>query len=408
MSQSLKHLFHSSNLNRSSGANYQGGNYTPTGGQTSEVTPDITPLASIKVVGAGGAGGNAVNRMISARVEGIEFIAVNTDAQALYHSQAPHRINIGKGITRGLGAGANPSVGRQSAEESSEELKAALEGADMVFVTCGLGGGTGTGAAPVVADIARQLGILTVGVVTKPFSFEGANRGKFAQEGLEELKGKVDTLITIPNDRILSIIDKKTPLTDAFIVVDDVLRQAIQGLADLITSHGMINVDFADVRTIMQGAGSALMGIGYGTGENRALEAARAAIESPLLERSVAGAKGILFNITGGNDLSMFEVDEAAKVITEAADPDARIIFGANISPESTGEVKVVAIATGFDEREEAAAASMNANATIQRLGNLPTNNLKMSGLGQTGSNNGVKAVEDLEVPAFMRKSLRK
>lgn len=406
MSNTLKHLFSASNNNRSSNNNYGSGNYGS--GQTSEVTPELTPMASIKVFGAGGAGGNAVNRMITSGVEGVDFIVLNTDVQALHHSKANHRISIGKGLTRGLGAGANPVVGKQAAEESSEEIKAALSGADMVFVTCGLGGGTGTGAAPVVADLAKQLGILTVGVVTRPFSFEGANRGKFAHEGLEELKSKVDTLITIPNDRILSIIDKKTPLTDAFIVVDDVLRQAIQGIADLITSHGMINVDFADVRTIMQNAGSALMGIGFGTGENRAIEAARAAIESPLLERSISGAKGILFNITGGNDLSMFEVDEAAKVITEAADPDARIIFGANISPESTGEIKVVAIATGFEDQEQSSSSNQSFSVPMQqRMGNMPTSQTRISGMSQK-TNEAVKdAVDELDVPAFMRKKIR-
>lgn len=404
MSNTLKDLLNANK--RSSGGNHGSG-------QTSEVTPDITPLASIKVVGAGGAGGNAVNRMVDAKVQGIDFISVNTDAQALSYSKAPKTINIGRAITRGLGAGANPTVGKQSAEESSEEIKAALDGADMVFVTCGLGGGTGTGAAPVVADIAKQLGILTVGVVTKPFSFEGANRGKHAQEGLEDLKGKVDTLITIPNDRILSIIDKTTPLTDAFTVVDDVLRQAIQGIADLITSHGMINVDFADVRTIMQNAGSALMGIGYGSGENRAVDASRAAIESPLLERSITGAKGILFSITGGNDLSMFEVDEAAKVITEAADPDARIIFGANINPDYTGEMKVVAVATGFEEQEQSSAAQQPVAGTVnnlKRLGNTMTaGGVRVSGMSPSKGIDAVqKAKDDLEVPAFMRKSLRK
>ncbi|MBU1152222.1 cell division protein FtsZ, partial [Patescibacteria group bacterium] len=290
-----------------------------------EVTPEITPVANIKVIGVGGGGGNAVNRMVKAGLKGIEFISVNTDAQALYHSEAPCKINIGKATTRGLGAGSNPDVGKQAAEESIEEIKEALEGADMVFITCGLGGGTGTGGAPVIANAAKEMGILTVAVVTKPFSFEGHRRKTQGDEGLENLKNKVDTLITIPNDRILSIIDKKTPLNDAFTVVDDVLRQGVQGIADLITVHGMINVDFADVKTVMENAGSALMGIGYGTGESRAAEAAKAAIESPLLELSIDGAKGVLFNITGGNDLSMFEVDEAAKVITEAADPDANI-----------------------------------------------------------------------------------
>lgn len=395
MSDALKHLFNGSkNPNRFS--------------NSVEVKPEITPLASIKVIGVGGGGGNAVNRMINAKVDGVDFISVNTDAQALYHSQASHRINVGKGTTRGLGAGSAPEVGKKAAEESSEELKAAIEGADMVFVTCGLGGGTGTGAAPVIADLAKEMGILTVGVVTKPFSFEGVRRMESAMNGLDELKSKVDTLITIPNDRILSIIDKKTPLTDAFVVVDDILRQAIQGVADLITVHGMINVDFADVRAIMQNAGSSLMGVGYGTGENRAVDAARAAIESPLLELSIQGAKGILFNVTGGNDLSMFEVDEAAKVITEAADSEANIIFGAVINENYTGEIKVTVIATGFSEEDQQRIQSTTANGTIQRLGNVPTSNVRVSGI-QSQNINAPKGNEvDLEIPAFMRKTLRK
>lgn len=372
-----------------------------------EVKPEITPLASIKVIGVGGGGGNAVNRMITAKVDGVDFISVNTDAQALYHSQASHRINIGKGTTRGLGAGSVPEIGKKASEESSEELKAAIEGADMVFVTCGLGGGTGTGSAPVIADIAKEMGILTVGVVTKPFSFEGVRRMQTAMNGLEELKDKVDTLITIPNDRILSIIDKKTPLTDAFVVVDDILRQAIQGVADLITVHGMINVDFADVRAIMENAGSSLMGVGYGTGENRAVDAARAAIESPLLELSIQGAKGILFNVTGGNDLSMFEVDEAAKVITEAADSEANIIFGAVINENYTGEIKVTVIATGFSEEEQQRIQGSTAVGTIQRLGHAPTSNVQVTGVQQAGTP-AKKPEVDLEVPAFMRKTLRK
>jgi len=380
---------------------------------STEVTPDITPLANIKVFGVGGGGGNAVNRMISAKVEGVEFISINTDAQALYHSLAQQRVNIGKGETRGLGAGSNPAVGKKSAEESSEELKSIIDGADMVFITCGMGGGTGTGAAPIIADIAKELGILTVAVVTKPFSFEGASRMQSATQGLDELKSKVDTIITIPNDRILSIIDKKTPLTDAFIVVDDVLRQAIQGIADLITTHGMINVDFADVRTIMQEAGSALMGIGYGSGENRAVDAARAAIESPLLEMSISGAKGILFNITGGNDLSMFEVDEAAKIITEAADSDANIIFGTVVNENYTGEIKCTVIATGFKpEEQKDIQAKSTASSTIARLGNAPSSKMSLSqntASPSTASMPKAKSPEeDLEIPAFMRKSLKK
>ncbi len=316
-----------------------------------EITPsDVTPVARIKVIGVGGGGGNALNRMIKSNIKGIEFIAVNTDAQALYHNEAVLKINIGKATTRGLGAGSHPEMGRQAAEESAEEIKQALEGTEMLFITCGLGGGTGTGAAPVIAEIARDMGILTVAVVTKPFTFEGHRRRTQAEEGLENLKNKVDTLITIPNDKILSLIDKKTPLSEAFTVVDDVLRQGVQGISDLITVHGMINVDFADVKAIMENAGSALMGIGYGTGENRAVEAARAAVESPLLELDIQGAKGILFNITGGSDLSMFEVDEAARIITEAADPEANIIFGAVINDSYTGEIKITVVATGFDD----------------------------------------------------------
>lgn len=315
-----------------------------------EVTPEVTPVARIKVVGVGGGGGNALNRMIRSNIKGIEFIAVNTDAQALYHSEATTKINIGKATTRGLGAGSHPEVGKQAAEESSEEIKQAIDGADMLFITCGLGGGTGTGAAPVIAEIARDLGILSVAVVTKPFSFEGHRRKTQSEEGLENLKNKVDTMIVIPNDKILSLIDKKTPLTEAFTVVDDVLRQGVQGISDLITVHGMINVDFADVRAIMENAGSALMGIGYGTGENRAQEAAKAAIDSPLLELDIHGAKGILFNITGGTDLAMFEVDEAARIITEAADPEANIIFGAVVNDSYTGEIKITVVATGFDD----------------------------------------------------------
>ncbi|MDH3324447.1 MAG: cell division protein FtsZ, partial [Candidatus Peregrinibacteria bacterium] len=303
--------------------------------------PDVSPVANIKVVGIGGGGCNAVNRMVSSDFANVEFMTVNTDAQALYHSNAEEKVHIGREVTRGLGAGANPEIGKSAAEESIDDIKNSLKGADMVFITCGLGGGTGTGAAPIVAGIARELGALTVGIVTKPFSFEGANRTKKSDEGFEELKKNVDTLVTIPNDRILSIIDRKTPITDAFSVVDEVLRQGVQGIADLITLHGLINVDFADVRTIMKDAGTALMGIGYGAGETRAIDAAKAAIESPLLDQSINGAKGILFNITGGDDLSMFEVDEAAKVITEAADPNATIIFGSVINENYNGEMKV-------------------------------------------------------------------
>ena len=363
------------------------------------VTPEISPVASLKVIGVGGGGCNAVSRMMKTGMKGIEFMAMNTDAQALYHCEAPNKINVGKATTRGLGAGANPDVGRQSAEESSEEIKSMLEGADMVFITCGLGGGTGTGGAPVVAEIARELGILTVAVVTKPFTFEGMKRKQQAEDGLENLKGKVDTLITIPNDRILSIIDKKTPLMDAFTVVDDVLRQGVQGIADIITVHGLINVDFADVRTVMQNSGSSLMGIGYGAGENRAVEAAKAAIESPLLEMDIGGAKGILFNVTGGNDLAMFEVDEAARIITEAADPDATIIFGAVVNDSYTGEIKVTVIATGFDEVKRERPSFFQREHSSLSGGNSGSNN--------SGGMSSPRATEsELDIPAFIRKKV--
>lgn len=317
-----------------------------------EVKPEIETFARIKVVGVGGSGTSAVNRMLRSHLRGIEFIVINSDAQALHNSDAPTKIHIGKETTRGLGAGADPELGRKAAEEDRGEIAEALRGADMIFVTYGAGGGTGTGAGPLVADIAREVGALTVGVITKPFAFEGQRRRRVAETGVEELASRVDTLITIPNDRLLQVVDKKTSMVDAFTVVDDVLRQGVQGISDLITQHGMINVDFADVKSIMANAGSALMGIGHGTGENRAIEAATSAIDSPLLELSIDGAKGVLFNITGGNDLTMHEIDEAAKVITDAADPDANIIFGAVIDEELAGEIKITVIATGFSNQQ--------------------------------------------------------
>ncbi len=315
-----------------------------------EVKPKIESFARIKVIGVGGSGQNAIHRMMETGIRGVEFVAINTDAQALHNSEADHKIHIGKTITRGLGAGMNPDIGRAAAEESKEEILDVIRNADMVFITCGLGGGTGTGAAPIVAELAKKTGILTVAVVTKPFAFEGAKRMEIALKGMEQLRQHVDTIIVIPNDRILQIIDKKTSLLDAFRTVDDVLRQGVAGISDLITTPGMINVDFADVRSIMQNAGSALMGIGRGTGENRALDAARAAIDSPLLDMNIDGAKGVLFNITGGKDLGMYEVDEAAKFITKSVDSEARIIFGAVIDEEMDEEVKITVIATGFDE----------------------------------------------------------
>ena len=311
--------------------------------------PSGNYLAVIKVVGVGGGGTNAVNRMVDAGLRGVEFIAVNTDAQALLMCDADVKIHIGSKITRGLGAGADPAIGLEAATESRDELKEALKGADMVFVTAGKGGGTGTGAAPVIAEIARELGALTVGVVTRPFGFEGRKRADQAEGGIKQLREKVDTLIIIPNDRLLQVVEKRTSIVDAFRIADDVLRQGVQGITDLITVPGLINLDFADVRTIMRQAGSALMGIGVAGGENRAADAAKAAISSPLLEASVEGATGILLNITGGSDMGLFEVNEAAEIIGSAADGDANIIFGAVIDEALGDQVRVTVIATGFD-----------------------------------------------------------
>jgi cell division protein FtsZ len=313
------------------------------------VEPAIETFAKIKVVGVGGAGGAAINRMVEAGIEGVEFIAVNTDAQALHYSKADIKIHIGKDATRGLGAGADPTVGQQAAEESSEEIRKALMGADMIFITIGAGGGTGSGAGHVVAKIAKDLNVLVIGFATKPFAFEGEKRRKNAEHAIDQLRDSVDTLIIIPNDRLLQTIDRQTPLLEAFKVADDVLRQGVQGISDLITVHGLINLDFADVKTVMSNAGSALMGIGRAGGENRAIAAAQQAIESPLLEVSIDGARGILFNIIGGNDLSMHEINAAAETITNAADNDANIIFGATINPDLEGEVIITVVATGFD-----------------------------------------------------------
>lgn len=374
------------------------------------VSDYISPIASIKVVGIGGAGSNAINRMIQSGLEGVEFIAINTDAQALFTSKAQIRINIGRATTRGLGAGANPEIGKKAAEESSEEIKQALAGADMVFVTCGLGGGTGTGAAPVIAEIAKGLGALVIGVVTKPFGFEGQRRFIQAIDGYDRLKEKVDTLITIPNDKILSIIDKKTPLLDAFSIVDEVLNQGVQGVSDLITLPGLINVDFADVKSVMENAGSALMGIGYGSGENRAIEAARAAVDSPLLELSIAGARGLLFNITGGTDLSMFEVDEAAKIITEACDPEANIIFGATINENYTGEIKITVVATWFNEetnqRYQETPKALGGQFGKKPFGR-PGNSTFHTPSSQTSLAPDSSSQSDLDVPAFLRNKMK-
>ncbi len=319
-----------------------------------QVKPEIETIARIKVVGVGGSGGSTLNRMIAAKVRGVDFIALNTDIQALHNSSASSKLHIGKTVTRGLGAGMDPEIGRKAAEEAQNEIRELLKDTDMVFITCGLGGGTGTGAAPVVAELAKEAGALTVAVVTKPFAFEGKQRSAIAEKGWEELAKRVDTIITIPNDRIMQIIDKRTTLLDAFKTVDEVMRQGVQGISELITIPGLINVDFADVKAVMKNTGSALMGIGTGSGDNRAVEAAKQAISSPLLELSIDGAHGILFTITGGADLTMAEVSEAAKMITNSAADDAKIIFGANIDESLTnGELRITVIATGFDANNE-------------------------------------------------------
>ncbi len=310
---------------------------------------DVQQFANIKVIGCGGGGNNAVNRMIKEGLKNVEFISVNTDKQALMLSQASQKIQIGDKLTKGLGAGANPEIGQKAADESKDEISQAIKGADMVFITAGMGGGTGTGAAPVIAEIAKSMGILTVGVVTKPFPFEGRKRMLHAEMGIKNLKDRVDTLVTIPNERLLSIVDKKTTLMESFKYADDVLRQGVQGISDLITIPGLVNLDFADVRTIMIDKGLAHMGVGRGTGDNRAQEAAKQAISSPLLETSIVGATGVLLNITGGSDLGLLEINEAAEIVQEAADPDANIIFGAVIDENIKDELRITVIATGFE-----------------------------------------------------------
>ena len=312
-------------------------------------------FASIKVVGVGGAGTNAVNRMVDAGLQGVDFIAINTDSQALKLSKAPIKLQIGEKITKGLGAGANPEVGIKAAEESRDDIQKLVEGSDLVFVTCGMGGGTGTGAAPVIAEISRSLGILTIGVVSKPFLFEGKLRMRNAENGIERLKANVDTLVVVPNDRLLSVVQKGTTMTEAFRIADDTLRQGIQGISDLIAVPNLINLDFADVRTVMQARGLAHMGIGVGTGENRMVEAAKQAISSPMLETSIEGARAVLINITGGSDISIVDINEAAQLVTAAADPEANIIFGAGIDEELGDEVHITVIATGFEKGPYAA-----------------------------------------------------
>ena len=350
------------------------------------VERDLRRYASIKVVGVGGGGSNAVNRMISAGLRGVEFIAINTDAQALALSHADKKMHIGGKLTRGLGAGGDPEIGRQAAEESREDLTEALEGADMVFVTAGMGGGTGTGGAPLVAQVARELGSLVIGVVTRPFSFEGRRRATAAEGGIQALRQRVNTVITIPNDRLLQVVEKSATMVEAFRVADDVLRQGVQGIADLITVPGLINLDFADVKAVMAEAGSALIGIGVATGEGRAAAAAHAAIASPLLETSMSGARGVLLNVTGGLDIGMMEVSEAAEIVQKAADPDANIIFGAVVDDQMDGEIRITVIATGFemgrgDEDADPAAAEAARPREATRLG-----------------------LDDLDIPAFLRK----
>lgn len=363
-----------------------------------EFDMDLDPLAQIKVIGVGGGGSNAVNRMIEFGVQGVEFITVNTDAQALHLAKSEHKLQIGDKLTRGLGAGANPEVGKKAAEESRELIMNTLRGADMVFVTAGMGGGTGTGAAPVIAEIAKEVGALTVGVVTRPFTFEGRKRASQAEQGIQSLKEKVDTLIVIPNDRLLEIVDKKTPMLEAFREADNVLRQGVQGISDLIAVPGLINLDFADVKTIMTERGSALMGIGIGTGENRAAEAAKKAIMSPLLETSIDGARGVLLNITGGVNLSLYEVNEAAEVVASASDPEVNMIFGAVIDDSLKDELLVTVIATGF-EYAEAPAPPM-----IRKVG-------QSTGAAQTRTEQGIRnpsygqqpASDQLDIPTFLR-----
>ena len=330
-----------------------------------QVKPEMETFAKIKVVGVGGSGGSAVNRMVAAKIRGIDFIAMNTDVQALHHNNAPQKLHIGKSVTRGLGAGMDPEIGRKAAEESQNEIREMLKDSDMVFITCGLGGGTGSGASPVVAEVAKELGALTVAVVTKPFGFEGPKRREIGESAWDKLARNVDAIITIPNDRILQVIDKKTSLLDAFKIVDDVLRQGVQGISEIITTPSLINVDFADVKTIMHDTGSALMGIGNASGENRAADAAKMAISSPLLDLSIDGANGILFTITGPADLSMHEVSEAAKIITSSASEDAKVIFGATIDETLSDAIRITVIATGFDGRRPSSLLSADEDTSF-------------------------------------------
>lgn len=382
-----------------------------------EFDTNIDSLATIKVIGVGGGGNNAVNRMIEHGLQGVEFIAVNTDAQALNLSKAEIKMQIGGKLTRGLGAGANPEVGKKAAEESKEQIEQALQGADMVFVTAGMGGGTGTGAAPVVAQIARELGALTVGVVTRPFTFEGRKRSTQAQGGIASMKESVDTLIVIPNDRLLEIVDKSTPMLEAFREADNVLRQGVQGISDLIAVPGLINLDFADVKTIMSNKGSALMGIGVASGESRAAEAAKKAISSPLLETSIDGAQGVLMNITGGTNLSLFEVQEAADIVASASDQEVNMIFGSVINENLKDEIVVTVIATGFNEVEQQRPATTRPNFS-QTTRTAPQSNpvkreipkREESYTAEPSRNNQASSNSDdtLDIPTFLRNRNRR
>ena len=359
-------------------------------------------LAVIKVVGIGGGGVNAVNRMIDAGLNGVEFVAINTDAQALLMSDADVKLDIGRELTRGLGAGSDPEIGRQAAEDHSAEIATALEGADMVFITAGKGGGTGTGAAPVVAEIARNLGALTIGVVTRPFTFEGRRRTVQAEQGIQRLKEKVDTQIVIPNDRLLTVSDEKTSMLNAFKMADEILLQGVQGITDLITTPGLINTDFADIKTVMSDAGSALMGIGYASGEGRALAAARGAISSPMLEASIEGARGIVLNISGGSDLGLLEVNEAAEVIHGVAHPDANIIFGAIIDDEMGDEVRVTVIAAGFDRWDDKEPRSTE-QSDADFLRSVPLDREPTGDLFATHDDDDLDAGDDFDVPSFLK-----
>ncbi|MEO3947460.1 cell division protein FtsZ [Gorillibacterium sp. CAU 1737] len=367
---------------------------------------DVDQLATIKVIGVGGGGSNAVNRMIENGIQGVEFITVNTDVQALNLAKSELKLKIGEKLTRGLGAGANPDVGKKAAEESREAIVQALKGSDLVFVTAGMGGGTGTGAAPVIAEIARECGALTVGVVTRPFTFEGRKRALQAEQGIAALKEKVDTLIVIPNDRLLEIVDKKTPMVEAFREADNVLRQGVQGISDLIMVPGLINLDFADVKTIMTERGSALMGIGIGTGENRAAEAAKKAIMSPLLETSIEGARGVIMNITGGANLSLYEVNEAAEIVIAASDPEVNVIFGAIIDENLKEEIKVTVIATGFEHKEASIpqpkrpSTSAEPNASVSS-GQAAGDGNRVPPLRPFGSQ---PSGDQLDIPTFLRR----